>query len=395
MLGVELALVFVGLAGAGALTWWLGPTSPRAMRRTVAELEAGDLAPDLILGCPVVEERTFAGTAAQNDKIELYSQRTTITGLLPRALSFGWSKPASGAASGPIGDRSALWVDLLFGGGVAHLDEGTSIQALGGDLLFSSPPRPERACAALSGRFRALAAAIERDRLPDLLFALTASGKVELRVTATRSFLHVFPDDPRAAPLLARAATDPSDVLRATAAAATPKVARAALIALADDPHASDEARTIAVRALLRAGDRPALLALRAHPVPSAVRGDLLDVLRATRDPVHEPAVMCYLSGDARAQAIDVLAVLGTRDAIAPLQALRAKGRLDPDAGTGCDVAIELIQGRLALLGGATHGTLALVDETGEGGALSLSRDVGGALSVAEERGGELSDPED
>ncbi|MCK6547882.1 hypothetical protein L6R52_18665 [Myxococcota bacterium] len=347
-------------------------------------------------GRPVHEERLAVDTSSGAPR---YVARLTISGALPPRLSLHWP-PSPPALSGvDVYPPARLWATLLFGKDAEVLLRGTRVTVGEGDLVLTSDEVGDLAVAVLRG----LLVCLDTQDLEGRLYAqfdgvAEAWGAItsdasraiapeELRATAAEELLRVFPDSARSPALLERLAADPDVTLRAIAAAAQPGRGRATSIAIADDPRSPKGARVRAIRALLRTRDDAAIVGLTTHPVPPAVAEEVLDVLARTADRRHEPIVRGYLTTSARARALDVLAVLGTRETLAALVELARTADLDADEERRRVHALDRIRSHLLETGGAARGALALSADAPGRGAVSVAQAEQGAVSLASERG--------
>ncbi|MEQ8280526.1 MAG: hypothetical protein RMA76_14415 [Deltaproteobacteria bacterium] len=318
-----------------------------------------------------VGQHSLGGTG---EPLPLYRNTTTIHGVLPEWVAFGWT--VAPHAVDPD-SRNTLWVHLIFGE-YPDLPNGGTVYASKGDLVYDSivddaPP----ASATLVQAARRFV-----EGLPDVVAAL--EGYVERgapsAAVAFRILARSCPDRTVAERLAARHRGTTDEALWTEVAAFELPKSRDRVVTKVNG-DASIEARSVFIGTLVENKDVEGLAAIDPVRVPAGSVEAYLETLRLAKHPKAEAAALYYFEErrDIGA-ALQALTTVGGRASIGPLLAYQ-------QSATGAhelnlDLTIEMVRARIAAEVGAERGRLAIAGGD-EAGGLSLAES--GTLSVTDE----------
>jgi hypothetical protein len=363
-------LFFMALGYAGFLLFQEVQTRRRA----------GTASSEEVCGHTVLHHRAYTHSGFRATRnVELEQNVTTIQGMLPDWVHFGW--PVERRGDGAPRDANALWIEIILGPAPALLEGGTVVAA-NGNMTFETRP----AAFPPSSRGLVEAARPFLERKPDVVAELIRyvdAGLSPSNAVAFRILSRSCPDK-RPARDLARRHRDHADPgLAAAIAELEYPRGRERLVAIVNGT-APEDAKKIALRVLIHRYDRALLAQIDPAAVPGAVAGEYLEAIGRTKRPEAERAALHFVEDDVmRKTALDVLAAVGGRASIERLLALQSSG-FDRDEALGLTTTIEVVRSRIAQDGGA-RGTLSLADGGSDAGAVSFTHDGGLALADPDE----------
>jgi hypothetical protein len=326
------------------------------------------------------------------DEVEVRTYRVTISDVLPMWVNFH-----QGGYSSLQQERAKMLADILFGEAHDIWNHGYNMIGERGSLVIESEPIDggydkeivdhmveiaikltqiylERHCpsSGLLGTFpTANLFETELERKAD-------GGSVE----ALKILLLQFPDAKSTKQAIEVARKSQSPEIKVTLAIHADKENNDLLRRLAIDKSTPTGPCNQAIAELIRREDKEVLIQV----MDKAPKASIIPLVRAMGNldlSDAEPMLIWHLSSkdlELVEAAVDALGKVGGRDSIIPLKERRDKWFVNDDLEIAIDVAISLIQDRLA---GGGAGGLALVDEIRNQGQLSLTDSESGRLALA------------